>query len=191
MKKRGLVVYALGDYDLTEAGEVLAKHLNEQALATQVERMSDTATNSLPPHRAVVSRHQIALQVHARLDCGHDRNERVTFNDPGALVVTPGETLRCFDCSMVGAGLLPSEAQLAAFHGSATSGNSIKDQSNMATREGVINRLRPIYEAAIRDRSGVSIFLTGEELEVFTMDDLERFQDEIGYNDMQSLPPIA
>ncbi|MEW5512009.1 hypothetical protein ABGT16_05250 [Pseudomonas asiatica] len=36
LKKRGLVAYACGDYDLTEAGEALAKQLNDQAKAAQV-----------------------------------------------------------------------------------------------------------------------------------------------------------
>lgn len=73
------------------------------------------AIDTLAPRRAIVSRYQIGLQVHARLDCGHERNERVTFNGPRALEIAPGERLRCFDCGMVAAGLLPTEEQLSAF----------------------------------------------------------------------------
>lgn len=123
LQKRGLVAYACGDYDLTEAGEALAKRLNEQEQAARLSRMSDSTASSLSPRRTVVSRHQIGLQVHARLDCGHDRNERVTFNGSDALVVTPGETMRCFYCAMVDAGLLPSEAQRSAFLASTTTDN--------------------------------------------------------------------
>jgi hypothetical protein len=79
------------------------------------------AIDTLAPRRAILSRHQIGLQVHARLDCGHERNERVTFNGPRALEVAPGERARCFDCGQVAAGLMPTEEQLRTFrrqHGS-------------------------------------------------------------------------
>lgn len=36
LMKRGLVAYACGDYDLTEAGEALAKQLNDQAAAASL-----------------------------------------------------------------------------------------------------------------------------------------------------------
>ncbi|MFJ7311502.1 hypothetical protein ACIQVE_01805 [Pseudomonas sp. NPDC098747] len=35
LAKLGLVAHALGDYDLTEAGEALVKQLNDQAKAVQ------------------------------------------------------------------------------------------------------------------------------------------------------------
>ncbi|ESW38273.1 MULTISPECIES: hypothetical protein [Pseudomonas] len=36
LRKRGLVSFAHGDYDLTAAGEALAKQLNDRAKAAQV-----------------------------------------------------------------------------------------------------------------------------------------------------------
>lgn len=53
------------------------------------------------------------------------------------------------------------------------------------TKKEVKERLRPVYEAAMRDRTGVSILFTSEEAEVFTMDDLHRFEEEIGYKDLR------
>ncbi|HCF3018605.1 TPA: hypothetical protein NIB55_005875 [Pseudomonas aeruginosa] len=58
----------------------------------------------------------------------------------------------------------------------------------MITKASVKERLKPIFEAAIENRSGVSFLLSPVEAEVFTREDLENFKDEIGYTAMCEKP---
>lgn len=52
------------------------------------------------------------------------------------------------------------------------------------TKERVAERLRPIFEKAVRDRSGVSYLITTEEIEVFGKEDLAILEAQTGYAEM-------
>ncbi|NHZ99087.1 hypothetical protein [Massilia sp. CCM 8734] len=49
------------------------------------------------------------------------------------------------------------------------------------TKQDVINRLRPIFQRAVQDRSGVSYLFSDEESKVFSEADLEALKTETGY----------
>ncbi len=49
------------------------------------------------------------------------------------------------------------------------------------TTQEVANRLRPIFEKAVRDRTGVSYLLSAEETSVFSGAELEALRREVGY----------
>lgn len=53
------------------------------------------------------------------------------------------------------------------------------------TNEDVTNRLRPIFQRAVRDRTGVSYLLSEDEAKVFSDEDLVALEAETGY------PPTA
>lgn len=58
----------------------------------------------------------------------------------------------------------------------------------MITKASVKERLKPIFEEAMENRTGVSSLLSPVEGEVFTMEVLEDFKDEIGYTAMCEKP---
>lgn len=49
------------------------------------------------------------------------------------------------------------------------------------TKQDVINRLRPLFEAAVQNRTGVSYLLSEAESLVFSNEDLEVLRAETGY----------
>jgi hypothetical protein len=53
-------------------------------------------------------------------------------------------------------------------------------------KQTVIDRLRPVFEKAVDERTGVSFFLTEAEQLVFGESDLRRLKDETGYTAMLS-----
>ncbi len=69
-------------------------------------------TNLRPVYQPVVRRYFFGTTSHVELECGHQRNEHERW---AGADVRPGERARCFECEMVAAGLMPTEAQLAEF----------------------------------------------------------------------------
>lgn len=49
------------------------------------------------------------------------------------------------------------------------------------TKQDVIDRLKPLYEMALRERTGVTFLMTEEEQNVFSRADLEALEVETGY----------
>lgn len=52
------------------------------------------------------------------------------------------------------------------------------------TKERVMDRLRPIFERAVRERTGVSYFISIEEMAVFDDADLALLEVQTGYAKM-------
>jgi hypothetical protein len=67
---------------------------------------------SQPIRQPIVRRYFFGMTSHIELACGHRRDERVMWAGSD---VAPGEATTCFDCGLVAAGLMPTEAQLQAF----------------------------------------------------------------------------
>lgn len=60
--------------------------------------------------------------------------------------------------------------------------NNVMDTDNMnPTKQDVIARLRPLFQAAVRNRSGVSYFLSDAERSVFSVEDLRALETETDY----------
>lgn len=49
------------------------------------------------------------------------------------------------------------------------------------TAQDVANRLRPLFEKAVLNHTGVSYILSNEEASVFSVNDLEKLKKETGY----------
>lgn len=56
--------------------------------------------------------------------------------------------------------------------------------SNPITKEKVADRLRPIFERAVRERTGVSYLISTAELKVFDDSDLLALENETEYAQM-------
>lgn len=52
------------------------------------------------------------------------------------------------------------------------------------TKELVSERLRPLFERAVREKSGVSYLMTPEEMSVFSKKDLAILEVQTGYAKM-------
>jgi len=59
----------------------------------------------------------------------------------------------------------------------------------MATKEETVDRIRNIYERAVRDRSGVSYILTEDEAGIISQDVIRQIEDETGYRKMRNDGP--
>jgi hypothetical protein len=49
------------------------------------------------------------------------------------------------------------------------------------TKQDVINWMRPMFQRAVRDRTGVSYLMSEAEAKVFSDDDLQALEAEVGY----------
>lgn len=49
------------------------------------------------------------------------------------------------------------------------------------TKQDVADRLKPIYEKAVVERTGVTFMMTAEEQNVFSREDIEALEVETGY----------
>lgn len=54
--------------------------------------------------------------------------------------------------------------------------------ASVMTKEQVMDRLRPVYERAAREMTGVSFLLTDEEMKVFNREDMVQLEVEAGYS---------
>jgi len=56
-------------------------------------------------------------------------------------------------------------------------------QQNIS-KEQVLGRLRETFSSAVKDRTGVSFFLSQEEGKLISEEDVEKLKDETGYTAM-------
>lgn len=57
------------------------------------------------------------------------------------------------------------------------------------TKQSVIDRIKPLFEQAVKNRTGVSYLLSEAEHRVFTDADLAQIKVETGYSAMMSTQP--